>query len=153
MDKGKRKIDWKKYWLKYKRHITIAFAAIVVVVLLIILLVDSGQDSPKKDKWQAVFLENSQVYFGKLTISSDFYILEKVYYLQTEKEKGMAEQIEPENINQDNKEEITKLIKLGNELHGPEDAMFIEKSKVMFWENLKNGSNIVSSINAYEEGR
>ncbi len=109
----------------------------------------SGGEGIDGDKWQAVFLENNQVYFGRLTISKNFYVLSDVFYLQTEKgenELGVvasnAADIEDDNPN-------AKLVKLGNELHGPEDRMFIEKSRLLFWENLKDASTIVKSIDAY----
>jgi hypothetical protein len=42
------------------------------------------------------------------------------------------------------------LIKLGNEVHGPEDSMVIERSQVLFFENLKNDGKVVDSINKYQ---
>lgn len=38
------------------------------------------------------------------------------------------------------------LAKLGKELHGPEDVMYIAKDQVLFWENLKNDSQVVKAI-------
>jgi hypothetical protein len=67
--------------------------------------------------FQAVFLQGGQVYYGHLTFqSSGDYKLTDVYYLQGS---------------------LTNLIKLGNETHKPQDAMFIPKTSVSFWENLQ----------------
>jgi hypothetical protein len=86
------------------------------------------------DKWQAVFLDNGQVYFGKLTNESTEYVtLATVYYLRT---AGDLERNDA-SIN---------LIKLGGELHGPEDTLHIAKSQILFWENLKDTSSIVQRI-------
>ena len=104
-----------------------------------------------KDSWQAVFLRNDQVYFGRLRISDEFFVLRQVYYLQTEDEK--ENKLNPTasgSVDVEIKKKSTKLVKLGNELHGPEDRMFIEKSSVLFWENLKDSSSIVRSIKANE---
>jgi len=40
------------------------------------------------------------------------------------------------------------LIKLGEELHGPEDMMVIRRDQVFFGENLKNDSKVVKAIQA-----
>lgn len=42
------------------------------------------------------------------------------------------------------------LVKLGNELHGPEDKMSINLSQVLFVEDLKVDSKVVEAIRAYE---
>ena len=131
------------------------------LIFLIILIVAgftyflfSNKNSIDEDKWQAVFLENNQVYFGKLFITDDFYVLNNVYYLQTEKKKIGGDLNNTASLSADNVEveekSNTKLVKLGNELHGPEDKMFIEKSKVLFWENMKETSQIVRSIKSYK---
>ena len=43
-----------------------------------------------------------------------------------------------------------ELVKLGAELHGPEDAVFIEKSQVLFWENMKDSSKVLEAIKQYQ---
>jgi hypothetical protein len=37
-------------------------------------------------------------------------------------------------------------VKLGNEIHGPEQEMQISSSQVIFWENLKNDGKVVDAI-------
>ncbi len=82
--------------------------------------------------WQSVFLENGQVYFGKLSNISDEYVaLSNVYYLKE------ASDLQGANLN---------LVKLGGELHGPEDVMYIRKDSISFWENMKPTSRVVQSI-------
>ena len=86
-------------------------------------------------KWQAVFLSNNQVYFGKLqSISSTYVTLTDVYYLRT------ATDLDSQTASNLN------LIKLGGEVHGPEDAIYIPKSSVLFWENMKPDSRVVQTI-------
>jgi len=114
-----------------------------------------GANRVKSESWQAVFLRNDQVYFGRLTISDDFYILTNVYYLQTEEEQeeDKLAPVSTTSVNLDRAKKKTKttLVKLGNELHGPENEMFIERGNVLFWENLKDNSGIVNSIKASEK--
>lgn len=127
------------------------------VVILILILVGAGiffyLSNDKEDKnftaevksrqYQAVFLTNGQVYFGKLVGETDDYLkLREIYYLQVQQDVQ----------GKDNTDEATadgqnlSLAKLGEELHGPEDVMFISRDQVLFWENLKNGSKVVTAI-------
>ncbi len=84
-----------------------------------------------RNKWQAVFLTNNQVYFGHLKESrSDYTVLKEAYYLKSAP---------------DDKTKVD-LVKLGDELHGPEQAMYIPKNQILFWENLKPDSQVVQAI-------
>ncbi len=84
------------------------------------------------EKWQAVFLEAGQVYFGKLADHDGGYVaLSNVYYLKE------AADLQQSNLN---------LVKLGGELHGPEDVIYIRKESITFWENMKDTSRVVKSI-------
>ena len=90
-----------------------------------------------KEKWQAVFLGNSQVYFGHIQeISTNYITLSDVYYLQTATDLTQN-QTATSKLN---------LIKLGGEVHGPEDTIYIPKSTILFWENMKNTSRVVQTI-------
>lgn len=99
------------------------------------------QGQVEKDKFQAVFLNGGQVYFGKIThIDDNTLTLENIYYLKTgQYQQGGA-------VVGD-----TSLIKLGNELHGPEDKMVIERKNATFWENLKSDGQVAKAIAAYEK--
>jgi len=86
-------------------------------------------------QWQAVFLTNNEVYFGKLVNYDNTYVtLTDVYYLRTASD---LDQSGGTSLN---------LIKLGGELHGPEDVMYIPKTNVLFWENMKSTSQVVQTI-------
>lgn len=95
----------------------------------------------KRDQYQAIFLTNGQVYFGKInSITADVVTLEDIYYLQ---QQGNVQDQDSETQTQQNQ---LSLAKLGNELHGPEDTMYIERSQVLFWENIKNEGEVVKTI-------
>lgn len=132
-----------------------AVKAIVLVVVLLVVLVGgffakqslmgnefAGQIN--KDKYQAVFLTNGQVYFGKIDkISGSGYTLKNIYYLQVQQDV-QGEQA----ATQENKDQNLSLAKLGSELHGPDDVMYIESKQVLFWENLKDDGQVVKAIQA-----
>ncbi len=100
----------------------------------------------KTEGYQAVFLTSGQVYFGKLEASGQWLRLSDIYYLQTSQplqetnNSGLAS----------NPNENIQLVKLGNELHGPTDSMYIGKKEVLFWENIKDDSKVVDAINKYK---
>jgi hypothetical protein len=97
-------------------------------------------------KYQAVFLTNGQVYFGKLHRAGEYYKLSNVFYLQAS-QKSTDESSNPQQAAAS--DAGVQLIKLGNEVHGPEDSMVIEKNQVLFFENLKNDGKVVDSIDKY----
>lgn len=100
-----------------------------------IILPESSNTSKKTAfRYQAVFLDNGQVYFGKLEqrAAPTFMKLTDIFYLQS-----------AEN------EDVVQLIKLGSELHGPEDVMYIQKAHILFWENLRPDSEIIGKIRKY----
>lgn len=136
-------------------------ALIILIILILVAVCLSSQQiwlAMTAKGYQAVFLSNGQVYFGKLSSSGRFYKLTDIYYLQvtqtlqpasSEAGKTPAEA----SATPANQQQNIELIKLGNELHGPSDAMYIERDKLLFWENMKNDSKVVDTINKYKAGQ
>lgn len=105
------------------------------------------------DGYQAVFLTNGQVYFGKLhNTNGDYLKLSNIFYLQADQPL----QAETESANGDSAEAVIpddeniQLIKLGDELHGPKDQMQISYQQVLFWENLKADGKVAEAIDSYK---
>lgn len=103
----------------------------------------------KNGQYQAVFLTNGEIYFGRLAlIGNSEYKLSDVYYLQrkstTATDAEASNQLESTNTD-------TELIKLGNEVHGPEDKMIIGRDQVLFFENLKNDGKVVKAIEQHKK--
>lgn len=96
--------------------------------------------------YQAVFLINNQVYFGKLSDrNSQFPTLTDVYYLQVNQPiqpaQGKAPATQPD----------ISLVKLGGELHGPTDEMKLNRDQILLIEDLRADSNVVRAIKAYKD--
>lgn len=119
----------------------------VVAVLVIVLAVvgffawkqmSGASGALKGGQYQALFLTNGQVYFGKLSNVDDKYVrLTDIYYLQVQQNVQPADtKAQPQ----------VSLAKLGSELHGPEDQMEVNRDQVLFWENLKNDGKVVKAI-------
>lgn len=138
--------------------------AVVVVVLVVfgILFRDklfgakdagtamSGSKS-NTSAYQAVFLTNGQVYFGKMSNQqSDYATLTDIYYLQVvQQEPLQGTQAEGQPAAAAEQPQIS-LVKLGNELHGPVDEMHISRAQILFYEDLKADGNVVKAIDAYK---
>lgn len=120
-----------------------------LLVLLAVLLVLWQLDlipTGSTGKYQAVFLTNNQVYFGKLSRANSGYpVLRDIYYLR------VTQTLQP--INPNVPQQQLQLVKLGNELHGPEDEMRINKSQILFVEDLKADSQVVNAINEFKKGQ
>ncbi len=100
------------------------------------------------NEYQALFLTNGQVYFGKLSDLNNRYVsMTDIYYLQVQQSQSQ-QSVQPAATST-NQSQVS-LAKLGNELHGPEDKMFISQNQVLFWENLKNTGKVVQAIKVYQ---
>ena len=141
---GKKDGNWRVVpgWLKAS-WIVLLFAGTVVIVGVIGLLLFSPQKENElvnKDKYQAVFLDNGQVYFGKVKSISNTYVdLQGIYYL------NVSQPVQPKQDQNTQQGNIT-LQKLGCELHGPVDQMVINRDHVTFWENLRDDAKVTEAI-------
>lgn len=130
------------------KNLVIIALSIIVALLVGFTVVSSVRQSFNLEEvvsksWSAVFLTNGQVYFGHVSNSDDEYVtLKDIYYL-----KLNDKSLQPEA--KDLKDAKISLIKLGKELHGPKDKMYINRDQILFIEELKNNSRIVQSINAF----
>lgn len=92
---------------------------------------------------QAVFLTNGQVYFGYVQrANSKTVTLSDIYYLQVQQPIQPAE-------DKDNQQPQISLVKLGEELHGPEDEMRINRDHILFIEDMKDESRVNQAIADY----
>lgn len=138
-----------------KRKLIIWIVAVIVAVAVIALALIAWLMRPSDavtgiddSKYQAVFFTNGQVYFGKLhAFNSEYMKLTDVYYLQTQaSEEADSENPQQTSTNQNN----PTLIKLGDEIHGPEDEMIVSKDQVLFYENLKSDGKVAQSIEKHK---
>ncbi|MBU1895250.1 hypothetical protein KJ641_00045 [Patescibacteria group bacterium] len=121
-------------------------AVVLIIIGASVYFVSASYGLEETDGYQAVFLTNGQVYFGKITNFDDDYLeLVDVFYLQIK--GGLQDKAGEE------KEEDLSLVKLGSELHGPEDRMFINYEQILFYENLKKDSKVVSAIDNYQTNK
>lgn len=110
-----------------------------------VLGASTSSPSVSQGRYQALFLTNGQVYFGKIVgMNADTVTMKDIYYLQ----QGVQAQEKDKATTNSSQLQLTKL---GKELHGPEDAMYVERSQVLFWENLRDDSEVVKNIKLEKE--
>lgn len=126
-------------WFKLASVVLLFSGTILVVAVLFFINFGSPSHENKyvaKNDYQAVFINVTgvtagAVYFGHITdLSDDFIRLNNVFYIQ-----------KPSDTSKD-----ANLIKLGCEIHGPEDEMVINRDQVFFWENLKPSGEVTKKI-------
>lgn len=134
-----------------RRKLLLKIVIIVVIIGAIAtgacLYGRSGSLSSQIDggKYQALFLTNGQVYFGKLkALNNDYFELTSIFYLQS----ASTDTSNPQKT-ADSSTDNVNLIKLGSEVHGPEDEMVVSKQQVLFFENLKADGRVSASIDQY----
>lgn len=94
--------------------------------------------------YQAVFLDNSEVYFGKLrTGTKGLWVLSDVYYLRAGKiTQGSGEPVNPQEI---------ELIKFGGEIHAPKDEIILNSDHVLYYEDINENSQVMIKIREHKE--
>lgn len=89
-----------------------------------------------RNAFQAVFLANGSSYFGKVQEQGeDWLLLTDVFYLASSEQSG------------------AQLVKRGSEPQGPREPMIIPKQQVLFIENLRDDSEIVTAILRFKSGQ
>jgi len=144
--RGNRKKDDNK-WPRIG-GVVLLFALTVLVVSVIGLLFFGKPDQGKyvdSKKYQAVFLTNGQVYFGKLKeVNGDYFKLQDIYYLTQNTSTNASGQATTDGN--------YTLVKLGcQQIHDPTDQMVVERSQVSFWENLVDSGKVVTSIKTFQK--
>lgn len=122
----------------------VALGGLLVLVLLVAVLYNLiGLGSPvDSSKYQAVFLENGQVYFGKLSgWGGPRPMITDVYYFQA---TGTTTEGNPAQAGAQNNTQT--LIKLGEEVHKPSDKLILNRDAILFVENIEDDGQVVQAI-------
>lgn len=125
----------------------VALAVLILAVLSSLVFVKDTatreSDQVNGEQLQAVFLNGGQVYFGDISqLNSRYLTLDNIYYLR------VNQQVQPNQQNNQSAQDIS-LVKLGCELHGPEDSMVINREQIIFWENLKGDGQVAKAVEEY----
>lgn len=121
------------------------FVMLVVLILLIAGVVllrttlfrgPSGVDVIDHAAYQSVLLSNGATMFGKLQPQGDdWFVMTDVYYLVTT-DSGTPQ-----------------LVKRGTEAQGPREPLIIPRSQIIYIENMREDSDIVTLIKRFKSGQ
>lgn len=143
INKSKNKPNFKK--ILKSLLIAILVVAVVFGAYYVWISLDKNvvDFDPTASEYYALFLTNGQVYFGKpVKKNKSEFVISDVYYLQvTDTTTTAAEQLTEPRFS---------LVKLGQELHGPTDKLYVNQINLLFYEQLKNDSKVVESIKSYQ---
>jgi hypothetical protein len=116
------------------RVILILLAAVLVLLLVQVVAGFLGRDRVTFDTtYQAVFLTNGHVYFGKLEKAGSAYpVLNEVYYVES-------------RVKPDTKEVTNILVRRGKEWHAP-DRMVLNAQHILFIEPVAPESAVSKLI-------
>jgi len=122
------------------------FLLVGIAVLLLCIAFGLGRNNNSTNeskyvdgsKYQAVFLNNGQVYFGNIkSLNSQYVRMSNIYYLTQSGDSSSSNY---------------SLVKLGcQQIHDPLDQMVINRSQVTFWENLNADGKVVKSIAQFKQ--
>ncbi len=119
-----------------------AVIVLVFVGLAVWKFMGVGASAPRGDRYQAVFLDNGQVFFGKLKNTEGHYLrLDDAYY--TKKQDLPADATEEQKAAVNNN---VSLAKVGSEVYGPESTVQVRAEQVLFWQDLKSDSKVAKAI-------
>ncbi len=135
-------------WLQLFSGILLVGIA-VLLACVAVAINRGGSDNENKyvdtSKYQAVFLNNGQVYFGHIADLNNSYLrMTGIYYLtQSGNASGSSTSSSSSNYS---------LVKLGcQQIHDPLDEMVINRDQVTFWENLQSKGKVVKSIQQFQQ--
>lgn len=123
--------------------------SVSILILSVIAYAFFGRPTKESEfvdsnQYQAVFLSGGQVYFGKISdLNQQYMTLDNIYYLR------VNQQVQPKNSQQSSND--VSLVKLGCELHGPQDQMVINRDQIIFWENLKSDGQVAKAVAEYQK--
>lgn len=119
-----------------KKLVAGALAVLAVIGIAVWIGWFHSPHSPKLDTtYQAVLLDNGQVYYGKIDhMDSEFSVLTDVYYIQS--------QVDPQS-----KEARNILIRRGNEWHAPNRSI-VNTRHILMIEPVTPGSKVAELIAA-----
>lgn len=129
-----------------KSNLILAITALVVSVVGVVWLMQQIYQANLQridtSKYQVVYLVNGQAYFGKLqNTSGDFLVLKSPYIAQS-----------VENTDKDSNTSTgstqTTILKVTDQVYGPDDSIAIKSSQVAFWQNLRDDSKVTKAVNS-----
>ena len=116
--------------------VLIVLIGAVVVLRTMVFRGPSGVDVIDRSAYQSVLLSNGATMFGHLQPEGDdWFVMTDVYYLVTT-DSGTPQ-----------------LVKRGTEAQGPREPLIIPRAQIIYIENMRDDSDIVTLIKRFKSGQ
>ncbi len=123
-----------------KSGVIILILAIVISAYFLFFRPEDKQEGTSEISWYAVRLVNEEMYYGQIKdVAAEPVVVENVYYSY---DQDKDETDETGNL---------RLVKRGEEIHGPAGKMIIRGSQILYIEPLKDESKVLKAILSYEQ--
>lgn len=132
-------------WLIKLIIFILAIFLIGAAVYFLFFRTKSVATSPKTKDWYAVKLVDGEIFYGQvIDVKADPVVIDNVYYNydQTKEKDSLKPAQETGNL---------RLVKRGQETHGPAGSMNIVRAQVLYLEELKSDSKVLKAILEYEK--
>ena len=128
------------------KRLTFFLAVILIGAVLFWLFFSRSEDKTadltEAADWYTIKLVNEEIYYGQVSdVSADPVVIQNVYYNYGQQEDEKKAMDETGNI---------RLVKRGQETHGPDGTMNIVRSQVLYLESLRKDSKVLQAILEYE---
>ena len=123
----------------------LAFLIVGAAVYFLFFRSKEPAANPKAMDWYAVKLVNGEIFYGQIAdTKADPVVIANVYYNYDQaKEKDV--------LNPAKETGNLRLVKRGQETHGPAGTMGIVRTQVLFMEPMKSDSKVLQAILQYEK--
>ena len=146
-NKGKTEYHTSPGWVRAIWIILLFSATIVIGGILSLLFFANPGEQKYVDgsKFQALYLNDQEVYFGKIkTINARFVDLQDVFSTNNPNALKAVQTSKSASTT------ALSIVKPDCNAYGPYDEMIIARSNVRYWQNLRPDSQVVQAINARE---
>lgn len=125
------------------KRIVILSAVILIGFVVYFLFFNKNKVADNTDSinWYSVKLVDGEIFYGQIEdIASDPIVIKNAYYNYDQQK----------NDNEVNKSDSLRLVKRGQETHGPDGTLNVVRMQILYMEPLKNDSKVLNAILNYE---
>lgn len=141
-----------------QEHNNAIYRKLVMIIIFLVVIIagawylrNSGKNTDtnqtnqatKQTKWYMVKLADNEIFYGQIAnLTADPIIVNNVYYNYDQAVASTTEVKDQTNL---------RLVKRGNEMHGPDGSMNVVRGQVLYMEPLKGESKVLKAILEYEK--
>jgi len=132
---------------KLVKRIVLILAVLIAIFLIYWLYFNknenAGSNIDKEKKWYAVKLVDGTEWYGQIgDIASDPVVMDNLYYNYDQMDKNGNNNKQPDSL---------RLVKRGQETHGPDGSVDVVRAQILYMEPLAVDSKVLKAILEYEK--